>query len=144
MIKGFKITLEQKELLVNEKFDDSSFFNPVQDNNGDWFIFSEKDQNKNNLLKFLKDLKEVEFVKISEKDFESKKTIYGEIILQKIDNMDGTGEIIYLSEEGLKISEKIEYEIDLDEELDNKKIEQFFKNKRTKEIEEVNNILNKK
>jgi hypothetical protein len=34
----YKLTLEQKDLLIGQHFAPSSSFNPVQDVNGDWFI----------------------------------------------------------------------------------------------------------
>jgi hypothetical protein len=34
----YKLTLEQKDLLIGQQFAPSSCFNPVQDVNGDWFI----------------------------------------------------------------------------------------------------------
>jgi hypothetical protein len=34
----YKLTIEQKDLLVGQQFAPSSYFGPVQDINGDWFI----------------------------------------------------------------------------------------------------------
>jgi len=34
----YKLTIEQKDLLVGQLFAPASYFNPVQDINGDWFI----------------------------------------------------------------------------------------------------------
>ena len=34
----YKLTIEQKDLLVGQQFAPASYFNPVQDINGDWFI----------------------------------------------------------------------------------------------------------
>jgi len=39
---GGKLTIEQKDILYNQKYLDSTYFNPVQDINGDWFIFDEE------------------------------------------------------------------------------------------------------
>lgn len=36
---GFKLTQEQAEQISGQLFNDSTTFNPVQDINGDWFIF---------------------------------------------------------------------------------------------------------
>ena len=36
---GYKLTSEQKNLLVGQEFAPNQYFNPVQDINGDWFIF---------------------------------------------------------------------------------------------------------
>ena len=36
---GYKLTTEQAELLRCNEFAPNQYFNPVQDINGDWFIF---------------------------------------------------------------------------------------------------------
>jgi len=36
---GYKLTQQQRDLLVNKEFANDQKFNPVQDINGDWFIF---------------------------------------------------------------------------------------------------------
>lgn len=36
---GYKLTQEQKEQISGQLFNDSTAFNPVQDINGEWFIF---------------------------------------------------------------------------------------------------------
>ena len=36
---GYKLTQEQFEQISGQLFNDSTAFNPVQDINGDWFIF---------------------------------------------------------------------------------------------------------
>lgn len=36
---GYKLTTEQAELISKESFRPNCFFNPIQDINGDWFIF---------------------------------------------------------------------------------------------------------
>lgn len=38
-IYGYKITQGQKNSIENQKFAPNQYFNPVQDINGDWFIF---------------------------------------------------------------------------------------------------------
>jgi len=38
-MSGYKLTPEQAELIRGKEFAPDSFFNPVQDINGDWFIF---------------------------------------------------------------------------------------------------------
>ena len=38
----YKLTIEQKDLLVGQLFAPASYFNPVQDINGDWFISSQE------------------------------------------------------------------------------------------------------
>ena len=37
---GYKLTTEQKDLLVGVEYTTDMYFNPIQDVNGDWFIFS--------------------------------------------------------------------------------------------------------
>ena len=39
MIIGYKLTLEQADELRGKEFAPDNYFNPVQDINGDWFIF---------------------------------------------------------------------------------------------------------
>ena len=39
MQKAYKISTDQKMQIEHTKFSDASFFNPVQDINGDWFVF---------------------------------------------------------------------------------------------------------
>jgi len=36
---GYKLTPEQADTLRGKEFEPDNFFNPVQDINGDWFIF---------------------------------------------------------------------------------------------------------
>lgn len=36
---GYKLTNQQNEQISGQFFNDSTAFNPVQDINGDWFIF---------------------------------------------------------------------------------------------------------
>jgi hypothetical protein len=38
-MKAYKITEEQKDLLVGKEYSPLSYFNPIQDINDDWFIF---------------------------------------------------------------------------------------------------------
>jgi len=54
-----QLTIEQKDLLVGQLFDDSSYFNPIQDINDNWFI-SEIEQQQCN-LEWLKTLSTSEF-----------------------------------------------------------------------------------
>ena len=37
---GYKLTTEQKDLLEGVEYTTDMSFNPIQDVNGDWFIFS--------------------------------------------------------------------------------------------------------
>jgi hypothetical protein len=41
-MNAYKITQGQKNSIENQPFAPSQFFNPVQDINGDWFIFEEE------------------------------------------------------------------------------------------------------
>jgi len=57
MIKGYKISKTQKDLLVNKEFNVDSYFNPIQDIDGSWFIFKEEvEQCTNQEFEWLKDL----------------------------------------------------------------------------------------
>ena len=49
-----QLTTEQKDLLIGQLYDDSSYFNPIQDINDNWFI-SEIEQ-KQSSLEWLKAL----------------------------------------------------------------------------------------
>ena len=40
----YKLTIEQKDLLVGQKWDGETYFNPTQDADGNWFI-SEQEVN---------------------------------------------------------------------------------------------------
>jgi len=39
IMKAYKITVEQKNEIEDQKSAPAQYFNPVQDINGDWFIF---------------------------------------------------------------------------------------------------------
>ena len=41
-MKVIKITTEQKNILVGQKWNDEAFFNPTLDANGNWFISNEE------------------------------------------------------------------------------------------------------
>lgn len=43
-MKAYKITLEQKAGINGQKMEDGSFFNPVLDKDGNWFIFEQEHQ----------------------------------------------------------------------------------------------------
>lgn len=38
-MEGYKLTSEQADLIRGQHFNESTTFNPIQDINGDWFIF---------------------------------------------------------------------------------------------------------
>ena len=68
----YKLTLSQKELLTGKQFTTDSYFNPITDINGDWFISKEEIKNCNNEeFIWVKDLIESEFIPVSTiKEFE--------------------------------------------------------------------------
>lgn len=41
-MKGYKITNEQKQMLEGVQMQSAVFYNPVQNINGDWFIFQKE------------------------------------------------------------------------------------------------------
>ena len=41
-VMGYKITAGQLNAIQNQSFGDNQYFNPVQDVNGDWFIFEQE------------------------------------------------------------------------------------------------------
>jgi len=41
-MKGYKLTIEQKEMLQGMEMPSGTFYNPVQDKNGNWFIFDQE------------------------------------------------------------------------------------------------------
>lgn len=60
---GYKLTIEEKELLVGEQFAPDQYFNPVPDINGVYFIFEgEVDGCVNPEFMWVKDLPEAEYV----------------------------------------------------------------------------------
>ena len=59
----YKLTIEQKDLLVGQLFAPASYFNPVQDINGDWFISGEEvDQCVNPDFKWVTTLPALEYI----------------------------------------------------------------------------------
>ena len=42
MIKVRQLTIEQKNLLIGNKWDNVTLFNPLEDVNGNWFISNEE------------------------------------------------------------------------------------------------------
>lgn len=60
---GYKLTIEEKELLVGEQFAPDQYFNPVPDINGVYFIFEgEVNGCVNPEFMWVKDLPEAEYV----------------------------------------------------------------------------------
>lgn len=56
------LTEEQKDLLVGQLFDNDSYFNPIQDRNGNWIIsLEERDYNTNPEFTWVNDLPEIEY-----------------------------------------------------------------------------------
>ncbi len=57
------LTVEQKDLLVGQMFDEDSYFNPIQDNADNWIISIEEiEQNQNPEFVWLQDLEMIIFV----------------------------------------------------------------------------------
>jgi hypothetical protein len=57
------LTIEQKDLLVGQMFDEDSYFNPIQDDNDNWIISIEEiEQNLNPSFVWLQDLEMIIFV----------------------------------------------------------------------------------
>ena len=57
------LTVEQKDLLVGQLFDEDSFFNPIQDDADNWIISIEEiEQNQNADFGWLQDLEMILFV----------------------------------------------------------------------------------
>ena len=59
---GYKLTTQQKDLLTGQQFAPTQYFNPVQDINGDYFIFEgEVNGCINEEFMWIKDLPESEY-----------------------------------------------------------------------------------
>jgi len=57
------LTIEQKDLLVGQMFDEDSYFNPIQDDAENWIISIEEiEQNQNPTFVWLQDLEMIIFV----------------------------------------------------------------------------------
>ena len=62
---GIKLTLEQKELIHRQFYNENCFFNCVQDINGNWFLFlsqSDKNEIESTEYSYLLSLQEFEYV----------------------------------------------------------------------------------
>jgi hypothetical protein len=51
----YKLTTEQKNLLIGQKWDDETYFNPILDVDGNWFI-SIEEVNGCNSIEWIHDL----------------------------------------------------------------------------------------
>jgi len=59
------LTIEQKDLLINQLFDEDSYFNPLQDFNGNWIISIEEiEQNIYYDYNWVQDLEMILFVPV--------------------------------------------------------------------------------
>ena len=57
------LSVEQKDLLIGQLFDEDSYFNPIQDNEDNWIISIEEiEQNINQEFDWLHDLELIIFV----------------------------------------------------------------------------------
>ncbi len=64
-MNGIKLTIEQKEAIQGVFYNENTFFNCVQDINGDWFLFlseSDKAELVNTEFSYLLSLQELEYV----------------------------------------------------------------------------------
>jgi len=61
MTKVKKLTLTQKNKLVNKEFSDDSIFNPIQDINGIWVISLEESELAEGFFLWVKDLPEIDY-----------------------------------------------------------------------------------
>lgn len=62
MIKVYLLTEEQRNQLIGQKFDENSYFNPVQDNNDNWIITEiEVDETINQDFLWVKNLPLIDF-----------------------------------------------------------------------------------
>lgn len=61
-MQGYKLTTDQMEKLKYEQYDDSSYFNPIQDADGEWFIFQEEYEAGYDMFEFFRDLIKTEFI----------------------------------------------------------------------------------
>jgi hypothetical protein len=64
-MNGIKLTIEQKEAIQGVFYNENTFFNCVQDINGDWFLFlseSDKAELINTEFSYLLSLPEFEYV----------------------------------------------------------------------------------
>jgi hypothetical protein len=62
---GYKLTIEQKNAIQGVFYNENTFFNCVQDMNGDWFLFlseSDKAELVNTDFSYLLSLQELEYV----------------------------------------------------------------------------------
>lgn len=62
---GIKLTIEQKEAIQGQLYNENCFFNCVQDINGDWFLFlsdSDKSEIANTEYAYLLNIQEFEYV----------------------------------------------------------------------------------
>jgi hypothetical protein len=58
----YLLTETQKELLLNQLFDEDSYFNPIQDIDNNWIISEEEiSQCTNKEFTWIKDLPQIEF-----------------------------------------------------------------------------------
>jgi hypothetical protein len=61
---GFVLNIDQKNQLVGVQFMPDQYYNPVQDANGDWFIFQyEVDNTTNPEFMWVHSLPQKEFIK---------------------------------------------------------------------------------
>lgn len=60
---GYKLTIEQKNILIGQPFNDNALFNPVLNIDGDYFIFNEEVENCiNPNYEWVKELPQAEYI----------------------------------------------------------------------------------
>ena len=62
-MKVRQLTIEQKDLLVGQTYDEVQFFNPTLDANGNWFISNEEVDNctHGGVTEWIHDLPEIDY-----------------------------------------------------------------------------------
>ena len=62
-MEGYKLTIEQKNLITGQEYANDCTFNPVPDINGDYFIFAEEVEHcDKSEFAFVKELQASEFI----------------------------------------------------------------------------------
>jgi hypothetical protein len=62
-MKVRQLTEQQKDLILNQTYDDTQFFNPIQDVDGNWIISNEEVNqcSNSNFTSWIGDLPEIDF-----------------------------------------------------------------------------------
>lgn len=66
-MKVYRLTTQEKDLILNNQYTTGSVFNPIEDNNGDWVISTEEVDNCTNLsFQWVKNLPLIDYQPIQE------------------------------------------------------------------------------